>query len=319
MKKHQHEITGVINLFKPKDISSFKAVEILKKKINAKKAGHCGTLDPMAEGVLLVCFGKAVRFADILGTLEKKYRGIMKLGEATDTQDQEGVITNKGDFEHLKPEYIERIFNDFKGTIEQYPPMFSAVKHKGKPLYTYARNGIEIDRELREVFVKSILIDKISLPFIHFRVICSKGTFIRTICNDIGLKLGCYAHLFNLERSAIGDYRVQDSIKLEDIPDTIDESYLDKVLLPIDKALYFLQSIAVDDENKTKILNGQQIQVTLQSGLDQEKIVSDMSKVYDDNGNFLCCATRINDETYDSYILQPKIVIYNQDMVKSIM
>jgi len=317
--KKTREIEGLVNLYKPPNISSFKALDSFKKRIKAKKAGHCGTLDPMADGVLLVCFGKAVRLADILGSLDKKYEGILKLGEATDTQDKEGEVINKGNFENLTNEKIKQTFQEFSGIIKQYPPMYSAVKHKGKPLYTYARNGIEVKRNYREVLIKSISVDKILLPFVHFRVTCSRGTFIRTLCHDIGNKLGCYGHLYQLTRTAIGDFRIQDSVMLDELPDSLDDDYINKLILPMSKALYFLNTLVVDETSKYKILNGQQIQAPLLASDTHNPINNEILKVLDSNQNFLCIASYLNNEKEGYSIIQPKIVIYPNSMVRSLI
>ncbi|MBU1627059.1 tRNA pseudouridine(55) synthase TruB [bacterium] len=316
MKKDSLDITGLMNLYKPPNITSFKAADKVKRKIRAKKAGHCGTLDPMADGVLLVCFGNAVRFVDILGNLEKKYDAILKLGEETDTQDKEGVILKRGSYEHLTKNQIEKTFQEFIGRIQQYPPMYSAVKHKGKPLYIYARNGIEIDRDSREVFIKSISIDKITLPFVHFRVTCSKGTFIRTLCTDIGQKLGCYSHLFKLTRTAIGDFRIQDSVQFDEFLNVPHEVSASDFIIPIKEALYFLDSIVVDDENKNKVLNGQKVQTSMLSN--NIDLFSDkrILKIIDTDRNLLCVATVTSSQNEDFCILHPKIVINSNNMVK---
>jgi len=316
-KKGLKEITGLVNLYKPPNITSFKAADTFRKRIEAKKAGHCGTLDPMADGVLLVCFGQAVRFVDIIGRLEKKYEGIMKLGESTDTQDKEGNIINRSNYEHLTSKKIEKAFQQFEGVIEQCPPMYSAVKHKGKPLYLYARNGIEIDRASREVFIKSLTIDKIFLPYVHFRVTCSKGTFIRTLCDDIGQLLGCYGHLNKLTRTAIGDFRIQDSVLIDDLPEIHDDINESNFLMPIQKALYFLDTLVVDDARKYKMLNGQQVQASLNDSFKAIKSKNGMMKIMDTNMNFICVASVLNNHKLDYFTLQPKIVIHSNNMVKS--
>jgi tRNA pseudouridine55 synthase len=316
MKKKLREISGFINLYKPSGITSFKATDTIKRKIGAKKAGHCGTLDPMAEGVLLVCFGNAARLVDILGSLEKKYEGVLKLGEETDTQDKEGVVLKNAPYDHITEREIEEIFREFLGVIEQCPPMFSAVKHKGKPLYSYARNGIEIDRELREVFIKSISIDKISLPYVHFRVTCSKGTFIRTLCTDIGQKLGCFGHLHKLTRTAIGDFRVQDSVKFEEFPENSDDSILNNFIIPMEEALYFLDSVVVDDEKKNMVLNGQQVHTSWSNYNFDVNPNKGILKIIDMERKLLCVATISSSRKDDYCILQPKIVINTNNMVK---
>jgi len=315
--KAKNDISGIINLYKPPNITSFKALDLIKKRFNAKKAGHCGTLDPLAEGVLILCFGKTAKFSNILTSLEKKYSAILKLDESTDTLDQEGIIQKTGNLDNLSDDQIINTINDFIGNIVQYPPMYSAVKYKGKPLYSYARGGVMVKRESREVFIKNITVDKVELPFVHFRVTCSKGTYIRTLCDDVGEKLGCYGHLYKLTRTAIGDFRIQDSISMDDIPQQVEKNEIEKFLIPPEKALYFLDSIVVNEKTKTKLLNGQKVLFPSFPENNPKNFHSKLHKIIDNNENLICLASLYENTDLNLFTIQPKIVIYNNNMVKS--
>ncbi|MBI2608415.1 MAG: tRNA pseudouridine(55) synthase TruB [Deltaproteobacteria bacterium] len=239
-----------MNINKPKDITSFGVVSSLKKKLNVKKIGHAGTLDPMATGVLLVCLGEATKLVPYLMDLKKEYGALMKLGEETTTEDRTGVVTKTQDYFRLTETDIRKVFRVFRGESEQRPPLFSALKYKGKPLYKYARDGIEISPSTRKITVYKLEILDISLPFVRFRVECSKGTYIRSLCRDIGNVLGVGAHLFELERTSIGTFHVDKSISLEDIENKKIQVY------GMNEALEHISNVSIKKESIQKILNG---------------------------------------------------------------
>jgi tRNA pseudouridine55 synthase len=192
-------MNGILNIFKPKGISSHQAVKEVRDILNIPKAGHTGTLDPSASGVLLVCIGQATKIAEFLVGMKKHYQGEMILGISTDTQDSKGKIIQKKKVKtDINEKRLKDIFQKYEGTISQTPPMFSAAHYKGKRLYHLARKGIEVKRSSKKVKIYQLnLIDfyqRIN-PIVKFEVICSKGTYIRTLCNDIGDELGCGAHL----------------------------------------------------------------------------------------------------------------------------
>ncbi len=201
---------------KPKDYSSAKIVNIVKKRLNVRKAGHSGTLDPNASGLMIICTDKMTKTLNNLLTCSKVYEGIMVLGKSTSSFDAETEVVKEESIEHLNEKQIRDEAKNFEGEIEQLPPMYSAVKFKGKPLYKYARKNQEIERHPRNVFIKSFEINDIKLPEVSFRVECSKGTYIRSLVNDFGNKLGAGAYLKELRRLKIGEYDVKDSIKLDD-------------------------------------------------------------------------------------------------------
>lgn len=201
----------VILIDKPVNWTSFDVVAKLRRLINVKKVGHAGTLDPLATGLLIVCTGKKTKEIANYQEQRKKYIGIITLGKSSPSMDLATNITEKSVPENLTEEKIHEVRNKFLGKIEQVPPMFSAIKHKGKALYKLARKGKEVEREPRQVEIYSFDITKIELPDIHFEIACSKGTYIRVIANDFGNELGCGGILSLLRRTEIGDYKVDDA------------------------------------------------------------------------------------------------------------
>lgn len=203
-------------LDKPKEYTSARVVNIVKKFLNVNKAGHSGTLDPKATGLMIICTGKKTKsLNDLLGS-DKEYEGVMILGEKTKSFDSETEVYESKPVEHLTGEVIKKAVAGFLGESEQVPPMYSAVKHKGKPLYKLARKGQELEREPRLVNIKEFEVTSVKLPEVSFRVLCSKGTYIRTLISDLGETLGTGAYLKELRRTKIGEFDIKDSITVEE-------------------------------------------------------------------------------------------------------
>jgi tRNA pseudouridine55 synthase len=205
----------IINLDKPKGITSQQAVTRVKKIWNAKKAGHAGTLDPLATGVLLICIGEATKTMRFLSDLDKEYVAVMKLGEKTDTLDAQGEILETVRNISVTKRDIEEVLGRFSGAIQQSPPMYSALKTAGTPLYKLARKGIVIERPKREVVIHSIGMTGFNLPIVEIKVSCSKGTYVRTLCADIGDVLGVGAHIVALRRTRIGRFLIENAVSLD--------------------------------------------------------------------------------------------------------
>ncbi|MGB9715513.1 MAG: tRNA pseudouridine(55) synthase TruB [Thermodesulfovibrionales bacterium] len=240
----------VINLNKPKDLSSQQAVTRVKKLLSAKKAGHAGTLDPIATGVLIVCLNKATKITRFLSELDKEYKARVKLGERTDTYDLTGKLLEKKDPSLLKEKDVKDILKNFLGEIKQTPPMFSAIKIMGQPLYKIARRGIEIKRPDRLIQIYELELIGFDLPYIDLKIRCSKGTYIRTLCDDIGKALGVGAHVYALERTRVGNFRIEDSASLEELLSKKESIH------SIDSALSFLDEIILDENTYLKVKKG---------------------------------------------------------------
>ena len=215
----------VLNIYKPQGLTSFGVVSRVRKKLNIKKVGHAGTLDPMAEGTLIVLVGKATKKASEFSALDKEYRAGILLGEKTDTYDVTGKALGSGDTSGVSLSRLQDALNEFSGEIEQVPPMFSALKVDGKRLYKLAREGVEIERKSRRITIHQIKLERWENPRLEITVRCSKGTYIRSLAHDLGEKLGCGGCLETLVRTAVGSYRVEDAMRLEEI--TLDAAELD--------------------------------------------------------------------------------------------
>jgi tRNA pseudouridine55 synthase len=251
----------IICLNKPKGLSSHKAVTKIKKIFKAHKAGHTGTLDPTATGVLLVCLNRSTRLASYFTSLNKEYKVVMKLGETTDTQDAEGTVIKKTDRINIDRNMLKHTFKSFEGETLQKPPMFSALKHKGKPLYKYAKKGLEIPIEPRKVSIHHIELLTVDTPFVSFKALCSKGTYMRTLCNDIGEKLGIGAHLFELERTAVGPFTILDSLNMEEL-DTVNVNKLpNRGIDTMDSALSWMPELKIKESLLHAVKNGAPIKI----------------------------------------------------------
>lgn len=252
---------GIIPLWKPKGLTSHDCVIKIRKLLRTKKAGHTGTLDPEAEGVLPICLGKATKIVPFLTETTKTYVAEVSLGTATETEDATGhVVEQRPVNNRPSQQEVEAVLSSFTGDITQIPPMYSAVKVNGKKLYEYARANQPVERPERTITI-------IKLDFLGFtgessfriRVICSKGTYIRTLCVDIGKQLGYPAHMSDLTRTATGSIEKQDTVTFQDIANAAEKKEIEKILLPITRGLTHLDSIIVDGKMKERVLFGQKL------------------------------------------------------------
>ncbi len=255
------EINGIIVIDKPKDMTSHDVVAILRKKLKTKKIGHTGTLDPMATGVLPICIGRSTKIVDFLLENAKGYHCEMCLGSATDTQDRWGVVTHQTsdpNFE-IDQKRIVDVIQSFIGEIDQIPPMYSALKVNGEKLVDLARKGIVVEREARKRTIYSIENINVRHHTIEFDIVCSKGTYIRTLCHDIGLKLECYAHMTELRRTMSDPFNLDKAIPIE----AVNLEMIFEHLVSIEEALSFMDSIVLPDLAKYHklIQNGVKIQL----------------------------------------------------------
>lgn len=245
----------IINLNKDKDITSQEAVTKAKRLFKVRKAGHAGTLDPLATGVLLVCLNEATKITGYLTDLDKEYLAVLKFGEATDTFDGEGRIVRQIKDFNISMSEIKRVIQMFIGDIEQTPPIYSAIKLDGKPLYELARKGVEVKINPRKVSIYSIEFLDYEPPLLTIKVSCSKGTYIRSLCNDIGNALGVGAHLTELQRTRIGHFTIENSAKIKELPAK------NEALHTIDYALRHLPEIKFADADLRKVKNGNSVKV----------------------------------------------------------
>ncbi len=208
---------GIILVNKPSGITSHDVVDFVRKKLRIKKVGHAGTLDPLAEGLLIILVEKATRLFAHFANYDKEYLGTLKLGEVTLTGDSEGKIIQSRDWQGISLDKIKEVFSRFKGELEQVPPMVSALRKGGKRLYQLARKGIVIERPRRKIKIYELKILSVNLPLVDFYVHCSKGTYIRKLAEDIGEGLGCGAHIIRIKRLSIGPFKLDNAVNLEHI------------------------------------------------------------------------------------------------------
>lgn len=228
-------IHGVVNVYKEKGFTSHDVVAKLRGIVKQKKIGHTGTLDPDAEGVLPVCFGKATKLCDMLTDKDKTYETVLLLGRTTDTQDASGKILSERSTENLSEEKVKEVVLSFAGTYEQIPPMYSALKVNGKKLYELAREGKEVERKSRTVQIYQIVIKEMQLPRVRMEVKCSKGTYIRTLCHDIGEMLNCGGCMETLLRTQVERFELKDSLPLGEIEKLWKSGELDTQIVKIDE------------------------------------------------------------------------------------
>ena len=255
--------SGIINVYKEAGYTSFDVVARLRGILKIKKIGHTGTLDPDATGVLPVCVGKATKLCDMLTDKDKVYECVMMLGVETDTYDLSGRILDRKSVNSTEEEIVGAI-NSFVGDIMQVPPMYSALKVNGKKLYELAREGIEVERKARPVTIFSIDILNISLPEVSIRIHCSKGTYIRSLCHDVGQKLGCGCAMKSLVRTRVSMFDISDARTLDEIERIVKAGNLDGIMLPIDQAFEGMETVFVipTEEAIKHAVNGSPIPVS---------------------------------------------------------
>lgn len=270
-------IDGVLLLDKPKGMSSNYALQKARRLYQAQKAGHTGTLDPMATGLLPVCFGEATKFSSHLLEADKVYRARIKFGQVTDTGDAEGTVIREREIPEIAPAELDAVLDRFRGEIDQVPPMYSALKHQGRPLYELARQGIEIERAVRRVTIYNMALLARHSDGIEIEVAVSKGTYIRSLAEDIGEALGCGAHLTALRRLKTGPFTGDAMLDFERLEALADQQAREGVLLPVDILLDHLPRLDITAEMARMILRGQQAETTTGS-----LEVDSLARVYQD-------------------------------------
>lgn len=274
-------MNGVLNIFKPKGMSSFDAVRVVKKVAGTGKVGHTGTLDPEATGVLPICIGRATKIIDYIMDSEKVYEVTLKLGIRTTTYDLEGEVLEERDPSHLTEEEILNSINSFKGEYSQIPPMYSALKQNGVRLYELARKGIEVERKGRLVNIYNLEDIKINNPYISMKVTCSKGTYIRSLCYDIGEKLGVFATMTQLNRAKTSVFSQEKSININELT----KENINDYILSMEEALEKYDKIVVNKKYVKLLVNGVRV---ADGRFTKDKVINNkLYRVYDDENNFI--------------------------------
>ncbi len=293
-------IDGILNIYKEKGFTSHDVVAKLRGILHQKKIGHTGTLDPDATGVLPVCCGKATKVCDLLTDKDKSYRAVCQLGVETDTQDMSGEVLNRGDFSQITEEQLKECILSFQGDIMQIPPMYSALKVNGKKLYELAREGKTIERKPRPVTIHEIVLVDVDMEKGQFTidVICSKGTYIRTLCHDIGQKLGCLAAMESLLRTKVSVFELEEAYTLSQIENMMKEGEdkLMQVLCQVDSLFPSYPKLQIKDEFAAKLSNGNPLIMKFLKTFETERknmqeIISSLAEgdcllVYDEDGKF---------------------------------
>ena len=272
-------VHGVINVRKEKGMTSFSVVARCRRIFGQKKIGHTGTLDPDAEGVLVVCLGKGTKLVDMLSHGTKTYEAVLRLGCVTDTQDTSGTVLREYEVD-VSPDEAEAAVLSFEGPQMQVPPMYSALKVDGKKLVDLARRGIEVERKAREVTFSDIEILETDLPRVRFRVTCSKGAYIRTLCEDIGMKLGCGGCMESLLRTRTGRFEIGEALTLDEISEKVSEGDFSFVI-PIDKFFDEYPKVRVPESLDADIRNGNRFELRGLSDIPNKKV-----RVYLSDGAF---------------------------------
>lgn len=270
-------MNGVVIVDKPAGVTSHDVVSMMRKIYRTRRVGHTGTLDPMATGVLPICIGNATKAADMLTAADKKYSAVLKLGVKTDTLDIEGTVIEEHDV-NVTEDDVRKVIASFEGEQEQLPPMYSAIKQNGKKLYELAREGKVVEREKRKITIFSICIQKTELPYISIDVHCSKGTYIRSLCDDIGSRLGCGAVMTELRRTQTAGFCINESHTVSELSQSENP---ERFLLPTDELFKEYDKIKLNEKQEKSILNG--VRMTWRNGREGE-----CYRLYGHDNRFLC-------------------------------
>jgi tRNA pseudouridine55 synthase len=275
-------IDGILNLDKPRGETSFDVVALVRRLSGERRVGHAGTLDPEATGVLPVLLGQGTRLVEFLAEGTKVYNAEIELGIATDTYDAAGKVTHRCDVSSLTGEQVETAVSSFSGFVDQIPPMYSAVKHKGIPLYRWAREGVELPRKARRVKFSRLEIISLHLPLFTLEVECSKGTYIRSLAHDLGQKLGCGAHLRNLVRLKSGPFHISDAVSVSKLEDAFRQGHWAELVYPMDVAVLHLPVMTVDEDSEKAIVNGRPLAVATEGD-----VSAGLCRAYSRDGRFI--------------------------------
>jgi len=281
-------LDGILNINKPPGKTSYGVVAIVKRLSGERHVGHAGTLDPDATGVLPVCLGRGTRIIEFLVDTTKTYRAQIELGKATDTYDGSGRITQQGDPSGIDRAKLESALEPFRGIIQQTPPMYSAIKHRGQPLYKLARAGINVERKSRTVKIHRLELIDWQPPLATVEIECSKGTYIRSLANDLGQSLGCGAYLNGLVRTRCGIFDIKDAISISQLEEAIRQGYWEHFLYPIDIVLQDFSAIVIDDAAEEAMRKGSPLALEQTNSQDiNEHSRQRYCRAYSRDGRFL--------------------------------
>jgi tRNA pseudouridine55 synthase len=280
LASHSITISGILNIDKPPGMTSHDVVARIRRASGQRRVGHAGTLDPSATGVLLVCIGKATRVTEYLVNDHKRYRAKVHLGITTDTYDSEGTVISEKDYSDLEASDVASALQSFVGRVQQVPPMYSAVKVRGRRLYRLARQGISVKRDPRWIEIHEIVLLNWSPPSALFEVECSKGTYVRSLANDLGIMLGCGAHLEELVRLSSGPFDLRDAVPLERAERSFDDGSWRQLLLPSDTALLGFPAVNLGPDATRRVANGLQIAISVET---EQQLL----RAYDSFGDFV--------------------------------
>lgn len=314
------EVNGIINVLKPPGMTSHDVIGFIRRTLKIKKAGHTGTLDPGVAGVLPVCLGRATKIIEYMSEDIKQYRAELTLGKSTDTQDGFGEVLTFGDATKITPEEVRETINSLKGDLEQVPPMVSALKHQGKRLYELAREGIEVERKPRTIHIYEVKIIRYMdfgtpSPRILFDVRCSKGTYVRTICHDLGEKLGCGGFMSFLVRTGTGMFKISEALTVEEIVHLAETNNIINNMTPLNDAL-FLETVLVHDNVIKSVQHGNRVYAAgvmeMPLSIKENQIV----KLVNKNNECLAtakvmldCTKPVDTENITKYVFQPVKVL----------
>ena len=285
--KRQEPLSGILNVDKPPDITSHGVVDVVRRIAGQRKVGHAGTLDPMATGVLLLCLGQATRVSEYLMAGRKRYRATIVLGATTDTYDAEGEVVTTGGRTAFSRTEIESALQGFVGSISQVPPMYSAIKKDGQPLYRLARQGKRVEREPRLIEIDGIVLLEWTAPAMIVEVSCSPGTYIRSLAHDLGQALGSGAYLASLVRLQSGHFTLEDAVSLSRLEEAFRHGQEMEYVLPLDEALLDWPAMVVGQEEARRIAHGHSVGDRLSDGVR----AGDRCRAYSTSGDFLAIMT----------------------------
>ncbi len=280
-------ISGILNINKSRGIASFGVVRTIRRLTGIRKVGHAGTLDPIADGVLPICLGSATRMVEHIINAPKAYRATVRLGEATDSYDSEGEVTAVGDPSGVTRDELEAALQGFVGDIQQQPPMFSALKHKGQPLYKYARAGKTVPREHRTVSIYSLKLLDFELPLAEIELDVGRGAYVRTVAHDLGELLGCHAHLQSLTRTRSGPFTVADACTLEEVEAAAADGDWERLLHAPDSVLESWHAALLGEEHTRDVQSGRMLVLEPVRPELNQLDVETPCRAYSDEGEFL--------------------------------